>query len=281
MSNNFSSETGGGQGARATWPGHPARSLCRSFSRQSLLGLVWLLLGSSSVFATPFDHSNQQFKAGDFAGAAAGYEKVLATEGPRAAVYYNLGNSYQSLKQYGPAILAYERARLLTPRDPDLLANLALARKAATAFEEAGPHPRLDAALNFLSRNEWSWLVAGAALFLGGLAIVCGAVKLPRRGRTFAMISASLAGLAIAAGATALRLRRAETSRGIVLSDHATVRLSPFENAEALGTPGPGRIVRLGAKSGAFHYAEVPATNLHGWLAAKDVAAIAPGNLQK
>ena len=93
--------------------------------------------------------ANQRFKAGDFAGAAAAYEKILSAEGPRASVYYNLGNAYQNLKQYGPAILAYERARLLTPRDPDLLANLALARKAAAAFEETGRDPRLDAALEF------------------------------------------------------------------------------------------------------------------------------------
>ena len=93
-------------------------------NKNLLLGLLCLFLGSSSAFATPFDQANGQFKAGDYAGAAAAYEQVLAADGPRAAVFYNLGNSYQQLKQYGPAILAYERARLLTPRDPDLLANL-------------------------------------------------------------------------------------------------------------------------------------------------------------
>jgi hypothetical protein len=234
--------------------------------------LFCLLLGSVSGFATAFEDANQQFKSGDFAGAAAAYEKIIEAEGPRASVYFNLGNSYQQLKQYGPAILAYERARLLTPRDPDLLANLALARKAATAFEEAGLHPWLDAVVNRLSRNEWSWLVAGSALFLGVLALVGGAVKLPRRG---VLISAGVAGLTIAAASTALYLRRGEIVRGIVLSEGATVRLSPFENAESLGTPGPGRTVRLGAKNGDFQYIEVPGAGLKGWLASKDVAVIA------
>lgn len=263
-------------------PSRPSLPPPAEMNKNFLLGLLCLVLGSSSVFATPFDQANRQFKAGDFAGATDAYQQILAADGPRAAVFYNLGNSYQQLKQYGPAILAYERARLLTPRDPDLLANLALARKAAAAFEETGPHPRLDAALNYPSRNEWSWLVAGAALVLGGLAVFCGAVKLPRRGMVrAAQVSACLAGLAIAAGAAALYLRRAESSRGIVLSENATVRLSPFEKAESLGTPGPGRSVRLGVQSGAFQYVEVPATNLHGWLAAKDVAAIAPEDLRK
>jgi len=246
-------------------------------NRNFLIGFIGLLLGSVSVSASALDDANLKFKSGDFNGAAAAYEKILTDEGPRAAVFYNLGNSYQSLKQYGPAILAYERARLLAPRDPDLAANLALARKAATAFEESGLHPRVEAALSRLSRNEWSWLIAGSALFLGGLALTCGVVSLPRRWmRQLAMVCAGFAGLAIAAGSTALYLRRGEAGRGIVLSENAAVRLSPFEKAEALGTAGPGRVVYLGAKSGGFQYVEVPGTNLHGWLADKDVAAIAP-----
>lgn len=242
--------------------------------------LICLVLGSSAVFAAgtaTFGEANQRFKTGEFAAAAAAYEQVLTSEGPRAAVFYNLGNSYQNLKQYGPAILAYERARLLTPRDPDLLANLALARKAAAAFEETGLHPRLDAVLNYLSRNEWSWLVAGAAWFLGGLALVCGVVPLPRRWlRQLVLTAAGLACLTLTSGATALYLRRAEASRGIVLSENATVRLSPFENAETLGTPGPGRLVHMRRTSGNFHYIEVPGTKLCGWMANSDVAAITP-----
>jgi hypothetical protein len=241
-----------------------------------LAGLLCLLSGTAAL-ANDFDRANGQFKANDFAGAATSYEEALAAEGPRAAVFYNLGNSYQQLKQYGPAILAYERARLLTPRDPDLLENLALARKAAALAEEPGAHPRLDVVLNFLSRREWSWLVAGGALFLGVLAMVCGAVKLPRR---WVAGPACLAGICIIAGATALYLRRGETGRGVVLSGDAEVRLSPFESAESLGSPGAGRIVRLGVKSGDFQHIEVSGASLSGWMAGKDVAAIAPEALR-
>ena len=237
-----------------------------------LLGLLCLFLGTTAVFANDFERANEQFKAGDFAGAAASYEKILAAEGPRAAVFYNLGNSYQQLKRYGPAILAYERARLLTPRDPDLLANLALARKAAAVAGEPGIHPRLDSALNFLSRHEWSWLVAGGALFLGVLAVACGAVKLPRQ---WVAGPACLAGFCIIAGATALYLRRGESGRGVILTGDAEVRLSPFESAESLGSPGDGRIVRLGVKSGDFQHIEVSGASLSGWMAVKDVASIA------
>jgi tetratricopeptide (TPR) repeat protein len=246
----------------------------------TLYGLCLLWLGTAPVRAAEpaaFEQANQQFQKGEFAATAAAYEQILVTEGPRAAVYYNLGNSYQRLARYGHAILAYERARLLSPRDQDLLANLVLARKAATAFEEPGPQPRLDAALHYFSRNEWSWWVAASALCLGGLSLLRGLVAMPRRGwRQVTLAAAAVAGLTLIAGAAALYLRRDEAALGIILTDKAAVRLSPFEQAESLGTPGLGRSVRLCGASGDFRYVEVPGTSLHGWLAARDVAAIIP-----
>ena len=257
--------TGSGE-VRAEW-----RSLLDE-AMGSIRNLALLVLLSLSALGGSFEEANGQFRSGDYAAAAAGYEEILARDGPDAAVYYNLGNAWQHLKRYGPAILAYERGRLLAPRDPDLLANLALARKAATAFTDPGAHPRLEAALAYLSRNEWSWLVAAAAMFLGGLSLLAGLVRVPRH---FVATAACVAILAIVMGATALYLRRDEDRRGVVLTDGAVVRLSPFETAETLGTAGAGRGVRLGAVTGGFRQVEVSGT-LAGWLAEKDVAAISP-----
>jgi len=240
----------------------------------------FFLLANAPLHAagsTALEQANQRFAAGDYAAAAAAYDQLLTTDGPRASVLYNLGNSYQHLEQYGPAILAYERARLLTPRDPDLLANLTLARQAAAAFEPARRNPRLDALLNHFSRDEWSWLVAAAALILGGLAVLCGALGLRCGGWRWAVISAAtLAGLALVSGAGALYLRRDEASYGIVLTAKAAVRLSPFEQAEVLGTPGAGHSVQLGTSNGGFHFVEVLGLDLRGWMADAEVAAITP-----
>ncbi|MES2477246.1 MAG: tetratricopeptide repeat protein [Verrucomicrobiota bacterium] len=235
----------------------------------------WAVL--SQGIAATLEEANQKFAAGDFPEAVVAYEKLLDERGPDAAVYYNLGNAYQNQKKLGHAILAYERARLLTPRDPDLRANLAMARKAATAFEESELHPRVDAVLVYLSRDEWSWLVVGGALFIGTYVLLRGLVKWQLRWtRQLGGTLAVLAGFAIAAGCSALWLRRDEGARGIVLTENASVRLSPFATAEALGTVTPGRVVRLGKSSGSFRYIEVPGTSLQGWLAKADVAAILP-----
>jgi|GEM_PF-849636 len=273
-----------GEGAKDNTRGacSPHQKISTLTTRYKLSKIVFGLLAlvfSSSAFAASIDEANKLFQAGDFPGAANAYQKVIDTEGPSAAVLYNLGNSRYRLGQYGPAILAYERAKLLAPRDPDLQANLNLARKAATVFDKSALDPRLEAVVGYLSLNEWSWLVAGAALWTGVLSVATGLVRIPSpAARRLALGSIVFSGVLIAAGTAALVLRRDEAGRGIVLSKDSAILLSPFEKAETVGTPGAGRIVRMGTKNGGYFYVDVPGTELHGWMLETDVAAIAPGS---
>mgnify|MGYP001788567303 CR=1 FL=1 len=232
------------------------------------------MCGSLSVFASEFDAANQKFKAGDFYGAANAYEEILTREGPRAAVFYNLGNSYSQFGKYAPAILAYERARLITPRDSDLLANLASAQKAASIEEDKFNDPWFNDILHYLSRNEWAWLVTGASLFLGCLSLIFGAMKLSRISQLWGLISASVAGVIIVVAAGALTMRHNESNRGVVLSEDAQVRLSPFEKAESVGQLKPGQSVTLGSRNGNFYYVESAGRSLEGWISKEDVALI-------
>jgi tetratricopeptide (TPR) repeat protein len=243
--------------------------------RNFLLGVLWFLLMMTSGFADDFSQANQQYQAGDFAGAVTGYERTLATDGGSAAVFYNLGNSYQQLKQYGKAVLAYERARVIAPRDSNLLENLAMARQAIHLPPETAFHPWLDAALHYLSRNEWSWCMVGSALLISGLFLLDGVLKLPRGWpRLTAYLLSGAAGIGIITSASALYLRRAEDSCGIVLTEAASIRLSPFEKAEAIGNISQGRAIQLGAETLNFYDVEVPGVGLRGWLSNKDVEKI-------
>ena len=53
---------------------------------------------------------------------------ALLKEGESADIYYNLGNAYYRSEEITQAILAYERALLLSPGDADIRFNLQLAR---------------------------------------------------------------------------------------------------------------------------------------------------------
>jgi tetratricopeptide (TPR) repeat protein len=79
-----------------------------------------------------FDIANEEYKAGNYEDAVRLYEGLLAgTELRTADIYYNLGNAYFKLGQYGNATAAYKRALRLTPRDRDIEANLRLVQNVA------------------------------------------------------------------------------------------------------------------------------------------------------
>ena len=75
-----------------------------------------------------FFRANQAYKEGHFQQAVNGYSLLLKAGHESGELLYNLGNAYFRLDQLGRAILNYERAHLLIPRDADLNFNLGLAR---------------------------------------------------------------------------------------------------------------------------------------------------------
>jgi len=84
--------------------------------------------GGSEGWEERFFKANEAYKAGDFKEAIQGYEGLIRSGIVDGHIYYNLGNAYFRLNRLGHAILNYEKARLLMPRDADLLFNLSQAR---------------------------------------------------------------------------------------------------------------------------------------------------------
>ena len=72
--------------------------------------------------------ANGRYERGEFAEAAQQYENLIAMGYEDTALYYNLGNAYLEGGDPGRAILNYLRAEELSPRNPNVRANLDLAR---------------------------------------------------------------------------------------------------------------------------------------------------------
>lgn len=72
--------------------------------------------------------ANQAYKERHFEAAIDGYEQMIRSGHANGHIYYNLGNAYFKEDRLGHAILNYERAILLIPRDADLNFNLRHAR---------------------------------------------------------------------------------------------------------------------------------------------------------
>ena len=93
------------------------------------LGLLMLMLMMvNSLQAADVEglmaKGNDLYEAGEFEEAIQIYEKALATDRASTSLYYNLGCAYFSEKNYGQAILNFEKARQLSPRDADVRHNL-------------------------------------------------------------------------------------------------------------------------------------------------------------
>ena len=98
--------------------------------RTSLIGLLFAinyLLFSTSASAQTKADADSAYVQGNYQKAIELYSELLK-EGQSADVYYNLGNAYYRSEEITQAILAYERALLLSPGDADIRFNLQLAR---------------------------------------------------------------------------------------------------------------------------------------------------------
>ena len=110
-----------------------------------------------------------QYKDGHYAEAIKLYEEIIDGGWAGGPLYYNLGNSYFKKGALGKAILNYERARRLLPRDHDLAANyryaLSLVKNPPSAVGKSIWQSGVRRFVEFYSVDEMTLLVS----ILGGL----------------------------------------------------------------------------------------------------------------
>jgi len=245
-----------------------------------ILFLLLLFLGSSPspVRATPFDEANAAFASGDYAKAAATSRELIASQGPSAARLYHLGNAQFKLGQFGPAILSYERAALLAPRDRDIQTNLKAARKAASTPDSAPTLPWWRMPLSWLSLREWSFLTVSGLLLIALPLLTWALFGLTRRPWLRPAAQASLTcGLLLALpGIPALITRSREKSIGIITAEKPSLRLSPFPEATATDSPGTGRRVIITGSRPGWYYLTIEGSTATGWMPASEVAPLIP-----
>jgi tetratricopeptide (TPR) repeat protein len=199
-----------------------------------LLGLILLSgLGtraSAEVFLPEFEAANKLYFENKFSEAATNYDKVAQSGQRSAALYFNWGNALFKSGQFGQAIEKYRRAEAISPRDPDVRANLQFARD-----QTQGPTLAKGKSRRWLERltlNEWAALAASSfwALFLL-LILLQWRPALQRSLRSFvAMLALASIFLCGCAGA-ALYETRSKPGAIVVVQD-ATVRNGPLEGSQ-------------------------------------------------
>jgi tetratricopeptide (TPR) repeat protein len=100
----------------------------------ALLALLLLAIPAASaqeVATSPGAACAADYERGAYADAAACYRALEAAGHHNGHLHYNEGNAWYRAGDTGRAVLAYRRAELYLPRDGDVRANLAAARRAA------------------------------------------------------------------------------------------------------------------------------------------------------
>ena len=202
-----------------------------------LLSLAGTPLGAA-VSPAEFDGANRLYEEGKFAEAVAAYEKLTQSGQASAALWFNLGNGYFKSHQIGRAIAAYRKAEELTPRDPDVRANLQFARNQAQGPTLA-PN-RWQRWLAKLSLNEWTLLTAGCLwmlLLLLALAQWRPSLKSPLRRLGLALMLGT--GVLSSCLGAAWRQNHALRAAVVVVPD-AVVRHGPLDESQTAFTAHDG-----------------------------------------
>jgi len=96
------------------------------------VGLLFASTGDAKVQSAAlglYNEANGLYRKGQFMEARDKYLQVVNSGVQNGQVYYNLGNACFKVNRLGEAILWYERALRLEPRDADIQANLRFANK--------------------------------------------------------------------------------------------------------------------------------------------------------
>jgi len=189
---------------------------------------------ASSAFAQSetFTQANEAYQKNEFAEAVKLYESDPAfLRGKRGELYYNLGNSYFKLNKIGKAIVNYERARDLLPRDRGTRFNLAHSRELLTFKITDKTNWYLKAAhslLSYVSLSEVLFLFSAVLfvlLLVSFLRLRLGQVIILKIMFWIFMVSFIL--IAIPTGA---KVWFSDSLRdAIVVADKATVRFGPAD----------------------------------------------------
>src|SRR5438067_13149878 len=82
-----------------------------------------------------FTKANQDYAQGHFKEAISGYEALARAGQWSANLFYDLGNAYFRVGDFGQAVLNYERALALERHQPEVIAYLQIARDVAHSYE--------------------------------------------------------------------------------------------------------------------------------------------------
>lgn len=129
--------------------------------------LSFLLIHFLSLAGKDFDKAIEASNKRDFKTAAQLFEKEIISDSSNSSAYFNLGNCYFELKQYGKAIWAFEKVLKYKPSDDESIESIEL------CYSKLGTHLMWKPSLKgierivvFIGSNTFAFLAVIIALLM-------------------------------------------------------------------------------------------------------------------
>jgi tetratricopeptide (TPR) repeat protein len=232
-------------------------SLCAAAIAVFLAGTV------SAADDDMFAKANQAYGESRFQEAAEGYEAVVQSGHWHANLFYDLGNAQYRLGNFGKAILSYERALALDPRQPEADANLRLARDEARALELRKDW--IERYASIATVKQYS--IAAAVGFW--LAIFVAAHLMLSRRRSLGRIALIVIGVLICSASAFAIFTLENGTRGnalaVVTAKETEARLATADNAKSILLLPAGSEIKILSERGDWIYAALP-NDQRGWI---------------
>jgi len=261
----------------------------RNFLTISIIGIIMFAsLVAAIQFLSTSDNgdieaitvANQLYSAGNSAEAAQIYEQLLSRGVTDSSLYYNLGNTYLVQGDLGRAILNYQRAARLDPRDPDIKANLAIARMQSGYDYADQPVSPIMSVSEFIS----SWLTlnetALSALviwFILGFLVLAYRQFQPGKIRGLLQYGLILAALLFVVAGISFGTRlyvEQTTPEAVIVADVVTLNSDPGEEFATEIRLFSGAEVKLLDTQGSWAHLTGPNDVINGWIPISTIESV-------
>ena len=237
--------------------------------------LLQTVIFSLKAQNTDLQSAADTYSKGEYAQAAELYENILKTSGECANVYYNLGNCYYKMGKIPSAIINYERALLLNPRDKDAYFNLEIAKLQTT--DKIDPVDKfflsewIESLQNIFGTDAWSKTgIITFLLLIGSLVLFFFSRKIILKKAGFYTGIVWLT-LSIVANCFAYNQKQKLTKRNyaIIFAPTVTIKSSPDNSGNDLFLLHEGTKVLIKSKLGEWSEIQIASGNV-GWIKNSD-----------
>ncbi len=241
---------------------------------------VILISGAASLHAQSreeaavlFFKANEFYKQAQYDQAVQAYEEILRKGLASGPVYYNLGNSYFKNGQMGRAILNYDRALELDPRDADIRANHTFARSQIRGdfLRPQGFWDRLwDSHISFYTVDEMAIIVFLILFFIALIHLASLYMQWPSFRRTKVLGVLIFVLIIFAYG---LKVKTEYNRDAAIAVSSTSAQYEPLENATSYFDVPEGMRVRILREEDGWTKIERRDGRL-GWIRSKTVERI-------